>query len=120
MKMLTPAIMALALTACATVPDPIMVNVPTPVMPEAPEILTVLPVLPTPRFVHPGTDDAMVCLDRDGVERLKDIVSELAARESAWRHWYEEGRAKSVVIEDVPARGMPPVGETPQEAGSED
>ncbi len=98
------------LSACATVPEPITINVPTPVMPEAPDILTVTPILPAPKFVNPGADDAAVCLDRDGVGRLKNIIAELAARETAWRRWYEEGRAhNNLFVEDVPARGFPPI-----------
>lgn len=107
MKLIAPLILAAALVGCATA-DPIVVKVPVPIMPDAPELLSTTPVLPTPRFVHPGTDDAAVCLDRDGIDRLKNIVAELAARESAWRKWYEEGVANRVIIEDVPARGFPP------------
>lgn len=101
-------LLALGLSACASIPDPVQVNVPVPVMPEAPEILTMTPVLPAPRFINPGSDDAAVCLDRDGISRLKDIVSELAARESAWRHWYEEHKAANpeIVVDLPPANGF--------------
>lgn len=101
-------LLALGLSACATTKDPVHINVPVPVMPDAPEILTMVPVLPTPRFIHPGSDDAAVCLDRDGINRLKDIVAELAARESAWRHWYEQYKAANpeIVTELPPANGF--------------
>ena len=85
---------SLLLSACTTTPETIEVRVPVPTMPAAPETLVEPPVLRVPRFSAPGSVDSIVCLDQYNIEAIKEMTSELVAREKAWRAWYDSYQPK--------------------------